>query len=170
MCLRTAVLWPVHGKRFQKERRGNRKTRGQERRIKEAGLHRSEQAAFHGTCLSGWFKVRRYLLLVHKRPCAPSSAGRALSPRLSDSLIPFSSSHKIHSKRCKISTAKVDCYTGPLQTRPAAEQEPALCSISGPARIPASYFPKPRSCCGFYKHPRCSSLTRGPRGAAAARP
>ena len=55
-------IWPVHGKRFQKK--GNRKTRGQEGRIKDAGLHSSEQVAFHGTCLSGWFKVRRYLLLV----------------------------------------------------------------------------------------------------------
>ena len=122
-----------------KERRGNRKTRGQERRIKDAGLHSSEQAAFHGTCLSGWFKVRRYLLLVHKRPCAPTSAGRAGEQRLSDSLFPFSSSHQILSKRCKISTVKVDCYTGSRRLQN---------SLSGPARIQASSFPKPRSCCG----------------------
>ena len=53
MCLRTAVLWPAHGKRFQKkgEATERREARRGGSQSTDAGLHRSEQAAFLGPCL-----------------------------------------------------------------------------------------------------------------------
>ena len=90
-----------------KERRGNRKTRGQERRITE---HRRRATPQRASRLPWPLSLR----LVPGMTVPASGAQAALRPllrwqssctKLSDSLIPFSSSHQIQTKRCKISTA-----------------------------------------------------------------